>query len=496
MRYSGNVLRVVVIGFVFQFASGRLATADELERQIEVGLELVRVGQPLPKSFADKVDLKILLGSVDKDPRAQFLLGKIYEWGDSSTPVDLSKAVELYEKSALAGYAPAQSALGDICRFRQSLGGTSAQALEWHLKAAAQDYSWSYAKLAEIYGRPSESVKTDREKKEMWMERALNSGCPLTIGSAKAQMAGEYFGGGGGRERNLETSLRLYKEAVNLESPKAMSTLGYYYAIGTVVPQNSGKAMDLFLGGATRGDAFAMGRLAESYLKGLGVAKDFGEAFRWYERAAAFGDADAMVSLSQLYIRGMGVKKDMKKGIEWLEKASDRSPRSRYDLAKRYENGTGGLAKNMEKALELYHSSAMSEKGHSLKSFPPAVDRLGILYLGTKSVPRDVAKALEWLEFSRNPRCKYELACLYRDGDGVELNRERAYELFKFAAMKNNKKAMVALAAAYRNGDGVEADPDEAEKWRKKSVKKAVTNKAKKSAQDKADKKANNKGKG
>jgi TPR repeat protein len=60
----------------------------------------------------------------------------------------------------------------------------------------------------------------------------------------------------------------------------------------------------------------------------------------------------------------------------------------------------------------------------------------------------------------------------YKDGEGVEKNRQKAIELFMKAAKQENADAQYQLGKAYMKGKGVPAD----EKKAKSLLKKAVNN--------------------
>ena len=67
------------------------------------------------------------------DPRAQSLLGVMYDFG-SGVPKNSAKATELYTESAMRGFAEAQFYLGQRSK-------DPAEAAAWYLKAAQQGFT-------------------------------------------------------------------------------------------------------------------------------------------------------------------------------------------------------------------------------------------------------------------------------------------------------------------------------------------------------------------
>ena len=79
---------------------------------------------------------------------------------------------------------------------------------------------------------------------------------------------------------------------------------------------------------------------------------------------------------------------------------------------------------------------------------PYAAYRLGKLYLMGKDVPKDSAKALEYLNASArqgSQYAQYTLGKLYLTGEGVAQDREQAYRWFQASASQGNEYAQFFL---------------------------------------------------
>ena len=92
--------------------------------------------------------------------------------------------------------------------------------------------------------------------------------------------------------------------------------------------------------------------------------------------------------------------------------------------------------------------------------------RLSDLYSGINDL-----KAKKWLEKAadqNHPQALYELATMYRRGDGVEKDQPKAAELFEKAAARGHALSQRSLGNMYYEGEGVEKDREKAEElWEK-----------------------------
>lgn len=99
--------------------------------------------------------------------------------------------------------------------------------------------------------------------------------------------------------------------------------------------------------------AFLLGSLTEV---GKGTDKDMASAVKLYEQASAGGYALAQCYLGDLYYEGRGVEQDYKKAVELYELAASQrrlTANARSRLIDCYENGTGGIAIDKERAKSL-----------------------------------------------------------------------------------------------------------------------------------------------
>lgn len=153
--------------------------------------------------------------------------------------------------------------------------------------------------------------------------------------------------------------LELAKKSADENSARGKNMLGFLYAVGYCVPQNTNKAFELFKEAADKKDHTALYNIGQYYLNGIAVSKDTTEALKYMEMSALQGYPLAQYRLSGLYyVGGDAIKKDIHRGIEWLTLASDQGmPVAQYELSKIYYKGED-IAPDYNKAKELCRKAA------------------------------------------------------------------------------------------------------------------------------------------
>ncbi|MFV3126219.1 tetratricopeptide repeat protein [Niveispirillum sp. KHB5.9] len=201
------------------------------------------------------------------------------------------------------------------------------------------------------------------------------------------------------------------------------------------------RAAALWLEGARAGDADCQLSLAEALWQGTGVLRDPRSAMRWYEQAADAGLATAQARLAGLHAIGIGDAADQQRA-EQPDESRLVVPR---DRAKARLWAT--------KAAEQEHMEAQV--------------LLGWL-LSLEEEGRDISLAIDW--YSRaaekgSAPAMVGLAGLISAGEVPGQGPEDAYELYRRAAVLNNKTAFYYLGVSLQQGVGVAPDPAEACKW-------------------------------
>lgn len=149
------------------------------------------------------------------------------------------------------------------------------------------------------------------------------TGC-ADLGTAReAHNAGEY-----------ETAVQHWEALSDFGVPEAQVGLGRAYLTGKGVPQNYGRAFELFEQAAKHEDRIAFFELGRLYEKGDAVAQDGQKAMHYYLRASDLGYVRGDYYIARLYERGGGgIDRDLETARKYYRKALDRGmERAEEDL--------------------------------------------------------------------------------------------------------------------------------------------------------------------
>jgi TPR repeat protein len=150
----------------------------------------------------------------------------------------------------------------------------------------------------------------------------------------------------------------------------------------------------------------------------------------------------------------------------WSARAERGEARAQYQLALHYNDGTGGVRKDMAKAISWYTKSA--EGGYSSAQY-----NLALCYLDGKGVTRDTKKAFEWFLKAAeqdHKQAQYNAGICYLFGEGTPKNSDKAIYWFTKRAEDRHADSQFNLALMYYNGDGVPRDRTRALFWSNQAV--------------------------
>jgi TonB family protein len=139
---------------------------------------------------------------------------------------------------------------------------------------------------------------------------------------------------------------------------------------------------------------------------------------------AEAGDAQAQTALGLAYSEGRGVPKDDAEAVQWFRRA----------------------AKHGDPAAQYY---------------------IGVCYASGLGVKADSEEAAKWWRKAEKaePRARARLGALYWNGEGVERDVKKAFQLTSSAAQDGNRAAMFGFGMMYEKGEGVAHDVDAAIRW-------------------------------
>jgi TPR repeat protein len=232
-------------------------------------------------------------------------------------------------------------------------------------------------------------ASTDPVEALRWAQIAADAG----LRDAQLLLGDRYLRGVDAPQ-DVERGLDWLRRAAAQGSARAQSLLGWAYGGGIQIKRNPAEALKWFAAAARQEDGYSLMRLAEFYYHGIEVAPDQARARRLLLRAAELGDRTAMAGAwTLLLIAGPPDERNPRLGMHFLIKSA-----------------------NADDANSAY--------------------MLGREYLTGRDVPRDPARAAQWL--TRAAEGKHKLASLWLSelhakGLGVQQNHARAEQMLQAA---------------------------------------------------------------
>lgn len=226
----------------------------------------------------------------------------------------------------------------------KALAGDRQALIDW---AATDDAEGLYA-LGKAYlydGRFSENS----DSALMLLTKSADAG----FDSAQCEL-GDVYSAGYYVDADLKKALEYYKKSAAQGNESGMVNAGYMLSGGSDLDADYNEAIKYY--SQVKGD------MRPSALYSVGVCyenlSDVPNAVKKYEEAAAAGYNSACTKLGALYLNNESVKDDAK-SFEWYNKAIEAGDSYGYfAIGWFYENGRGGVEKDIEKAKEYYKQGA------------------------------------------------------------------------------------------------------------------------------------------
>ena len=166
------------------------------------------------------------------------------------------------------------------------------------------------------------------------------------------------------RNKQYPQAFNLVKESADLNNPKAIMLLAYFYEHAYGTAQDFQKAKECYLRALELGEKDVFHRLGTMSYYGYGCEKNYEEAFNYFYTGATNDEKECFYYVGVMYAKGEGVKKDLAQAFYWYQQgANSGDEKAMYNLAIYYENGIS-VNKDEDKAEYWLRKSA--EKGFDL----------------------------------------------------------------------------------------------------------------------------------
>jgi len=406
---------------------------------------------------------------------AETNLAQLYQLG-AGVPRDLAKAHELYLAAAKQNLAEAQFNVALDYAAGRSVSQDWQQARSWYEKAAAQGHLAALTNLGSIYltGR---GVPVNFDLARSYLQKPAEAGvagaqfgiassyiaqskfvaaAPLLRRSAEGgNPGGQFYWAvslyyGKGVPRDLPQALSWARQAVQSVpqfNPKLASQAHALLArilLDQPSEANNAEAFREASASAQTGDPQGEYALGMCYSSGAGVAKDSVAGLKWYQAAAQQNEPTAAALLGAFYEKGIGVPQNFTEAARWDKiGAAGGNTIAQYNLARCYRDGTG-VDVNLDEALKWLRLAAQGSPNN-----------------------RDIANALAQLEgqmkHTESESTYHRGVALTQSANRDGGSMEEAVKALTDAANLGHPYAMIALSRIYRIGDGVPKDDERAD---------------------------------
>lgn len=257
------------------------------------------------------------------------------------------------------------------------------------------------------------------------------------------------------------------KKALEIDSNNKLflNFMGICYdEYGWGVSPDKDKALEYYKKSAELGH-----KSAASNLTWIFYGKRDPEAFKWAQKAYELGDLRGAGLIADMYEEGIGVAVDKEEAFKWNLKGAEAGDiYAQFSLALQYLYGEGCPA-NTREAIDWFRTSA--EGGHE-----KAAKNLSIIYRTNEYVPVDMEASIHYAIMAAEATYPeldplYDIADMYRKGEGVEKNPQKALELYKIVADNGNVDCMENVGVMYAHEEhGIPRDIEKAIEYFEKAA--------------------------
>lgn len=400
------------------------------------------------------------------DVTAQVNVGMCYLEG-SGVLQNYRTAVEWFQRAAIKGHAMALNGWGLCYEF----GLEDHEKAMWLFRLAAKNGSADAKTNLTMTPKKTHEVKSTHFSSSFIED--LISLAAAGVPEAEVELALAYSGGPTEVTRNkAKTERYLISASKKPDNPAGQFALGWCYAKGFGVPQDSTKAVKCYRTAVDQGYVHAQNALQNE----LEAQK---ASFQKQQKLADLGNVEAQFSVGWYYSIGFGVKQDDAKAVEWYQKAATKGhARALNNWGWAYHNGVG-ITQNLEIATWLFRLAAkygdplakdnlsICQKDLEAKktpfsstideltklanaSIPEAEVELGLAYSeGLMGVPKDETKAKMWFisasKKTDTSAGQYAQGICHAKGFDIAKDELKATECYQLAATQGYARAQKTL---------------------------------------------------
>ena len=308
----------------------------------------------------------------------------------------LKEAFDAVKEMALAGNPMAQYAIGlfyfwgDVIAFQKWSGREEFDKLEeengkegvrWFIMAAEQGCIPAFENVYLSARNGSNGIRKNVKAALKYVEQLQDK---VQIPPNICAMIGDDYE----KEKNTVKQIVWYEKGVAGGDSISMNNLGLVYLDEKSGYTDREKAVSLFMQGVEAGEPYSMHNLARCYFYGWGITQNQQMAFELFEKAAMKNVIPAKYFLGKYYEEGLGgIKKDMNRAISYYQQASDKgntNARNRLaELGKGFGKGkkgkTGGRWRTAVLSLGvclLVLALCLGKSGWDIRNSMPAADAL------------------------------------------------------------------------------------------------------------------------
>lgn len=306
------------------------------------------------------------------NPSAQFVMGVLHAHGLYGVPLNEALAVVHYRYAAVNGDVRAQMALGH--RYTDGIGvKKSCSVAATYYELAANTAVDEYMAAVSYPMTGNERLADDaldtlgRGDNNFELVQYYMNAAEKGDMQARLMMGHMRYSGLRGVEQDFVAAAEDFRVAAVQEEDNsvhaaAKANLGHMYAEGLGVPRDDDVAVELFMEAMQPGNAAAVNGMGVMYLSGRGVSKvDTDRALEYFKQASDAGNVEAMYNLASMYLSGTGVKRDYSKAHQLLGMAGHHGHMlALHKLAQMHRHGLG-TARSCTRAVQLF--KVVSERG-------------------------------------------------------------------------------------------------------------------------------------